>query len=110
MDGDALAEREPGFGLPPIRTLELDEFRHLAFSNERRTFRNAHHIDDPAGRGCLPGNRELVNLRGDMGRGCVHLHREIHGDQIPAELPCLLDVLNGPVCGGEAGGWALLRC
>src|SRR4051795_5116494 len=61
VNGNDLAERQPGIGFLAVGALEPDDVGHLAFEGDR-TFAYARHVDEPAGHGGEPGDLELVDL------------------------------------------------
>ena len=106
MDGDDFAERQPGLRLVAVGALQLDDLRQPAFERHR-AFGDAGHIDELAGYGGETRDIEFIDVTGDVGRGGVHLLRQIHGGEIPDEFPGLLDILDAvlPGGGGKADQW-----
>ncbi len=49
-------------------------------------------LTELAGRGRETRDLELIDIAGDMGRGRVHLLRQVHGGEIPDELAGVLDI------------------
>src|SRR5580704_14206292 len=68
MDGDHLAQREPGLRLLAVGALQLDDLRQFAFKRHR-AFRHPRDLDKPAWRLRQPGYRKLVDVMGDMRGG-----------------------------------------
>src|SRR5712691_4042232 len=68
VDGNDLAEGEPGLRLLAIGTLQLNDLRQFAFERDR-AFRYMGYIDEFARRRRQPGDLELTDAVGDMRRG-----------------------------------------
>src|SRR5258708_4380209 len=100
MDGDDLTQGQPGRRLLAIGALQLNDLRQLALERHR-AFRHPRHVDELAGHRGQPGDLELADVMGDVGGGCVHLFRQVHGGEIPDELAALLDIGDGILPGGR---------
>src|SRR5690349_17673875 len=61
MDGDDLAQRQPGVGLLAVGALEADDVGYLALEGDR-ALADARHVDELAGHGGQPRDLELVDL------------------------------------------------
>src|SRR5690349_3428949 len=103
VHGDDLAEGHPGLRFLAVGALQLEDLRHLALESDR-AFRDPGHVDELAGDRRETSELELIDIAGDVGRGRVHLLRQVHGGEIPDELAGILDIAGAilPVGGGEA--------
>ena len=98
VNGNHLAQCQPGFSFLAIGAFELNDFRQLAFERDA-AFADARRLDDAARHLRQSGKCEFINLmRHRCGRG-VHCLRDVHGGKIPDEFAGLLDITDGVLPG-----------